>query len=212
MSRRLLTIALVLAAAYGVRVWLDHASAPAFAPHLQRLPRQIGNWSTVRDEYLSLDTLNVLKADDVLMRDYELVPGSRVQLFIAYYRNQRAGESMHSPRNCLPGSGWEQLSMTSLLVDLGNGRQETVSRYLVQKEGAQMLIVYWYQEHDRILADEYGEKLYLMWDSIRGEHRDGAIVRFSVPLRNGLGENQAASQITQFIRVSAAEITKGIFG
>lgn len=211
MTRRLCTIALILLAMGGVRLWFEHFNSEPLAPHLERLPRTIGNWQALRDVELSQDTRKILRAESVLVRDYELAPGSRVQIFVAYYRNQHAGESMHSPRNCLPGSGWEQLSNSSLAVDMGDGRRETVNRYLVEKQGNKMLVVYWYQNHNRIIANEYLGKLYLMWDSIRHQYRDGAIIRITVPAGNGLSEDQATEQVTQFIRSAAPQITKLIF-
>ena len=54
-------------------------------------------------------TVRVVRALDptsYLSRTYR--KGSNdADLFIAFYAQQRAGESMHSPKHCLPGSGWE---------------------------------------------------------------------------------------------------------
>ena len=50
--------------------------------------------------------LDVLRADDTLNRIYRLRAASSY-LFIAYFKTQRYGQSPHSPKNCLPGSGWE---------------------------------------------------------------------------------------------------------
>lgn len=212
MMRRLLTIALLLVATYCTRSWLDRDSVAVFsAPDLEHLPLRIGNWQTVRQGGLSQETLKILHADGVLLRDYKIAPGCRVQLFIAYYRTQHAGESMHSPRNCLPGSGWEPMSSSAVLVDMGNGRKHKINRYLVEKDGKRMLVMYWYQEHDRIVADEYSGKMYLMWDSIHHSQRDGALVRFSAPVRDGLSESQTAEQITQFIRLASPDITSTLF-
>lgn len=210
MTQRLITIALLLAMTFGAWRWLNRDSGLS-APDLERLPTKIGNWQTVRQGGLSQETLKILRADGVLMRDYELAPECRVQLFIAYYRAQHAGESMHSPRNCLPGSGWETMSSSSVLVDMGKGRRQKINRYLVEKGGNQMLVMYWYQEHDRIVADEYSGKMYLMWDSIHDKRRDGALVRFSTPVRDGLSESQAAEQIAKFIQFASPEITSTLF-
>jgi EpsI family protein len=210
-TRRLLAIALVLTIAHGLRVWLDHADPAPPVPRLERLAQKIGNWQTVRDEQLSPEILGILRVDRVLVRDYEIAPGARVQLFIAYYREQHAGESMHSPRICLPGSGWEPVSISRLKADMGTGRREEVNRYLVSKDGRQMLVVYWYQGHERIVADEYAGKFRLMLDSMRRKRRDGAIVRVSLPVGGGLSESQATEQAAQFIQAAAPEITRTLF-
>lgn len=117
---------------------------------------------------------------------------------------------MHSPRNCLPGSGWEPVSASLINADVGGGRIEQLNRYLVEREDKRLLVVYWYQEHNRFIADEYRGKLYLMWDSIRRGTRDGALVRVSLPLDSGVDENEATNTIVQFIHSTAPEITKAL--
>jgi EpsI family protein len=198
---------MILACVYGLRVWLDHGTSAGSVRPLSALPAQIGAWHAVGDDELSPEVRRVLRADDVLARTYEVLPGTRVQMFVAYYRTQRAGESMHSPRNCLPGSGWEPISISLIAADLG-GRKEKLNRYLVEKEDKRLLVIYWYQEHNRIIADAYSGKLYLMWDSIRLHRRDGALVRFSVPVNPGMDEEEKTKTILQFIRVAAPEITR----
>ncbi len=210
MTRRVLTIVALLAVAYSFRLWVTRDLNMPPAPNLEEIPRQLGNWHVVH-EGLSSESASILRADSVLMRDYELSPGAQIRLFIAYYRTQRAGESMHSPRNCLPGSGWQPTSRSYFNADMGQGRMAGVNRYVIEKDGDRMLVVYWYQEHERIIANEYSGKLYLMWDAIRRHQRDGAIVRLSVPLRGGLSEEQALEQTKQFVGFAAPEITNVLF-
>ena len=54
-----------------------------------------------------------------------------LDLFIAFYAQQRAGESMHSPKHCLPGAGWEIWQHDSALV-LTGGQQYEVNKYSIQ--------------------------------------------------------------------------------
>ncbi len=69
-------------------------------------------------------------------------------------------------------------------ADLGLGRSVRFNRYLVGRNGQRLLVIYWYQEHERVIADELLGKFYLVWDSIRLHRRDGPLVRFSLPLAN----------------------------
>ena len=209
MNRRLLIVALILASVFGIRVWLDRDNnTVGLSRPLSTLPATMGAWRVVSDDALSQPIRHVLHADDTLARTYQAFPGTQVQLFIAYYKTQRAGERMHSPRNCLPGSGWEPISVSLLNADVGGGRVETLNRYLVSKEEKRLLVVYWYQEHSRWIANEYRSKLYLTWDSIRKGSRDGALVRISVPLRPGVDEDEATRTILQFIQSSTPEISR----
>jgi EpsI family protein len=208
MNRRLLLVSLILGCLFGIRLLLDRDTAAGAMNPLSAMPTSIGAWHSISEDTLSLPIRQVLHADDLLARTYEVIPGTQVQLFIAYYRTQRSGEAMHSPRNCLPGSGWEPLSVSLIRTDMGRGRMEQLNRYLVEKDGHRLLVVYWYQEHNRVIADEYRGKFYLMWDSIRRGSRDGALVRVSVPLTQGMDENEAAKTIRQFIHSATPEITR----
>jgi EpsI family protein len=207
-NRRLQVVSLILAFTFGTRIWLDRDNATGLSRPLSTLPAQMGAWHSLSEDVPSLPIRKLLRTDDLLARTYEVLPGTQVQLFIAYYKTQRAGERMHSPRNCLPGSGWEPISISLISVDVGGGKIEPLNRYLVSKEDRRLLVVYWYQEHNRWLADEYRSKLYLTWDSIRKGSRDGALVRVSMPIRPGMDEEEATRTILQFIRSAAPEITR----
>jgi EpsI family protein len=208
MNRRLLMVSVILACVFTLRFWLDRDTAAGLRTPLSALPGRIGAWHSISEDPLSPPLRRILHADDLLARSYEVIPGTQVQLFIAYYRTQRAGERMHSPRNCLPGSGWEPLSVSLVNADVGGGRIEQLNHYLVEREEKRLLVVYWYQEHNRFIADEYRGKLYLMLDSIRRGSRDGALVRVSIPLAPGMDENDATKTILQFIRSATPEITR----
>jgi EpsI family protein len=99
-----------------------------------------------------------------------------LNLFIAYYALTKPGESMHSPKNCLPGGGWEILR--SGFTDLqAQGRSYSVNRYVVQKEGARQLVLYWYQSRERVVASEYTGKLLRFWDALTTGDTSGSLVR-----------------------------------
>ena len=125
------------------------------------------------------EELDVLKADDTLTRVYRS-PEGVASLFIAYFKTQRTGQSPHSPKNCLPGSGWQPSSSGTEDVAVGN---ETIhiNRYLVSKGETQSLVLYWYQSHGRVIADEFKAKFYLIEDSIRQHRSDTALVRVVIP-------------------------------
>jgi len=183
MNRRLLMVTTIVVLGLGLRVWL--AAAPVIPPRrpLAEFPRQLGNWEAVSDGAIDAETLAVLKTDDYLVRMYRDKGGEPADLFIAYYRAQRAGESMHSPKNCLPGAGWEpvQNDRVALGTEPG-GRPIWVNRYVVDKDGQRMLTLYWYRENGRTIASEYWGKIYIVWDTFRTGRRDGAIVRITVPM------------------------------
>ncbi len=66
-----------------------------------------GDWAMRENVQLDKETLGVLNADDILSRVYQNgSTGQIATLFVAYFETQRTGKAPHSPKNCLPGSGW----------------------------------------------------------------------------------------------------------
>jgi EpsI family protein len=126
----------------------------------------------------------VLGADDYILRTYRNGAGQTADLFVAYYKAQTAGVGPHSPKNCLPGSGWEPIE--SDRIELGRdraGRPIEVNHYVVEKSRERALVLYWFQARGRVVANEYWGLSYLIWDAFRRGRRDGALVRITVPMR-----------------------------
>lgn len=161
-------------------------SQPLVAP-LNGIDTHIEGWSLATDNPLSAPTLNALKPTAYLARTYRK-GSSQLDLFIAYYAQQRAGESMHSPKHCLPGAGWEIWDHGSAVLPF-DGKNVEVNRYRIENGGSRMLMIYWYQSKDRIVASEYLAKLLLARDTILTGHTAGSIVRVIVPDVPGLSQD-----------------------
>jgi EpsI family protein len=140
----------------------------------------------VRDVAIDKDVQDILKADDTLNRIY-VNPANRVEadLFIAFFKTQRTGQSPHSPKNCLPGSGWEP-TKTGLVSIPVPGLAEPIlaNRYVVSHGDEKAVVIYWYQSHQRIIASEYAAKFWLVADSIRYHRSDTALVKLVLPIPN----------------------------
>jgi EpsI family protein len=87
---------------------------------------------------------------------------------------------MHSPKNCLPGSGWEVWQHGTITVPIG-GQPVTINRYGVENGPSRMTVLYWYQTSDRIVADEYYAKAFLIRDALLEGRTSGSIVRIALP-------------------------------
>ena len=148
------------------------------AQPLSTIPNQIGEWTSVEDAKLDRETEAVLKASDYLYRSYVSEAG-QVNMFMAFYAMQRAGEAMHSPKNCLPGSGWEIWNYDTVELPV-EGTTVEINKYWIQRGRERMLVLYWYQNSERIIANEYSAKAYLVWDAIRTGRTSGSIVRVTV--------------------------------
>jgi EpsI family protein len=188
---RILTIALVIQAA------LFYASSraenvPSMRP-LHDFPRQLSGWMMVQEGYVDDETQAILKADDTLTRTYgsPKFPATP-SLFVAFFKTQRTGKAPHSPKNCLPGSGWEREREDYLDVAIpGMAEPIQVNRYIVSKGEQKSLVLYWYQTQNRVVANEYKAKLLTVGDAIRYNRTDTALVRVVVAV---LGNEAAAQQ------------------
>lgn len=192
MRNRILAVTLLLVLTLSARAWLSAAPVKPARRPLAEFPMQIGEYKVVNSRKIEDDVQKVLKADDYIDRRYVTADGRSADLFIAFYEAQRAGESMHSPKNCLPGSGWEPVLSDTIQVPY-DGSTVAVNRYVVENAGHRSLILYWYQSPNRIIASEYAGKFYLVYDAIKTKRRDGAIVRlvFDLPKSASLETVQA---------------------
>lgn len=154
-------------------------------PPLSSFPRALNGWNS-SDVPITQDVRDVLGQGDFLLRDYRDGGGSGdVYLFIAYFASQRAGDTIHSPKNCLPGAGWAPIQTGRVTIAAPGHAPFQANRYLIAKSDERQLVLYWYWAHNRAVASEYAAKFYLVTDSIRMHRTDGSLVRLSMPLAPG---------------------------
>ncbi len=173
--------AALLALTWAAATMSANRSPEPLVQPLNSIPQQIGDWTASADRYLDADTERVLKPTAYLSRVYRR-GGVFLDFFTAFYALQEAGETMHSPRNCLPGSGWEvwRHETVDVLVD---GKRVTLNNYGVQNGARRMVVLYWYQTPERIVASEYYAKVCLVWDAVMRSRTSGSIVRIVAPDR-----------------------------
>lgn len=171
-----------------------HSRGEVFPPRrsLQSFPQQLGPWVGT-DVPLDRDVLAVLGPGDFLLRVYQNQQQSEppADLFIAYFPSQRTGDTIHSPKNCLPGAGWTAVESRRVPLALPGRPPFPANRYIIAKGGSRELVLYWYWAHGRGVASEYWAKYYLVADSIRMNRSDGALVRLTTPIAAGETANAA---------------------
>ena len=186
LNARLLVAVTLLA---GTALFLQtRAGSEVFPPRqpLENVPEKLGSW-TGSDVEISQEVRDILGNGEFLQRVY--FPDSKdqppVDLFIAYFPSQRAGDTIHSPKHCLPGAGWLPLESSRISIQPSGGPPIVVNRYIVGKGESRQLVLYWYWAHARAVASEYWAKFYLVADSIRMNRSDGALVRVNTPMVEG---------------------------
>jgi EpsI family protein len=134
---------------------------------------------------LEQNVLDVLKLSDYIMRAYVPTNGQSsplVWLYVGYHQSQRAGATYHSPKLCLPGAGWQLVELDQVSVPVEGRIPITINKVLTQKGLDKQVVLYWYHDRGRVIANEYWAKSYMIWDAITQHRTDGSLVRISVPV------------------------------
>jgi EpsI family protein len=197
----------ILLALFVVTAVIAHASrSAAVAPiATSTFPRSIGAWQAAADVPVDEDTARQLGADAYINRSYAGAGTAPIGLYIAYYSSQRPGVSIHSPLHCLPGTGWEPLSVGTVDVAGPDGSAGRVRRMIVRKNLDRAVVLYWYDVHGRMVASELASKLFLLADSVRLHRSDAALVRVAVPVTQS--PERAEQQALAFVRDLVPQVT-----
>ncbi len=178
-------------------------------PPLSEVPLKLSSWEG-NEQRIEPRLVEAAGVDDYLSRVYTDAHGNRIDLYIGYYEGQRTGDLIHSPKNCLPGTGWEPVRTRRLIVNMPQGSRIVVNEYLVEKGLDHQLVLYWYQARGRVIASEYWGKVWMVFDSISRNRTDGALVRVSTPTRDG--EVAARARAMEFVRMIYPRLTELIPG
>jgi len=166
---------------------------------LTSFPNQVESWAGRRSpiERVYLDTL---KLDDYIMADFVRDRRDQVNFYVAWYDSQRAGQSAHSPRSCLPGGGWRITALDQVDVPGTHvaGLPLRANRAQIELGNQKQLVYYWFQQRGRVITNEYMVKWYLFWDALTRQRTDGALVRLVTQLKAGESYEAGDARLTQF--------------
>jgi exosortase D (VPLPA-CTERM-specific) len=170
-------------------------------------PRDLGEWKGERDRLAPI-FVDALKFDDYLLADFVNSAGKPVNLYVAYYGSQRKGASVHSPRTCIPGDGWEIGDLQQRDIGAGGdgGRRLRVNRVVIQKGDASQLVYYWFQQRGRLMTNEYLVKWFLFQDALTQARTDGALVRLTTPIMPGAAIEDADERLVELARLVAVAL------
>jgi EpsI family protein len=151
---------------------------PPAPPDLPRLPVEIGNWKRLSEVPIASDVAHEIGADWMSSCTY-FHPSARstADLFVAWFQSQRGGASQpHSPKVCLPAAGWRPETTGEIALATRAGAVQ-VNRYVITKGKERAVVLYWYQTPRRVIAGEWGAKLWLVADALQDHRTDTALVR-----------------------------------
>ncbi len=162
-------------------------------------PLVVGEWECASRERMEDKIEKRLGVSDYMICSYENEQAAAkwVGIYLGYHERQvregaksSAESSIHPPRHCLPGAGWDIIHSEVTTLDLPGVPNAEVNRLIIAKGEARQVVYYWYQERGRIIASDYLKIVYLFWDRATRARSDGALVRFTIPYKRG-GEEGA---------------------
>ncbi|HEX6641893.1 MAG TPA: EpsI family protein [Thermoanaerobaculia bacterium] len=149
------------------------------------LPRRFANFEG-RDVTLAAEEVQVAGVSEYLFREFipdaeAGDPATSFSVYVGYYDSQTQGRTIHSPKNCLPGAGWEALQSERVTIETTEGPR-VANQYLLQRDEQQALVLYWYQGRGRVESNEYLVKAQLLRDAALRGRSEEALVRIVVPI------------------------------
>lgn len=201
MTTRLFVITVCLLVAGGIRFRADQPEQVPLRDPLQKLPLQIESWRGRDAAPFPDDVVAVLGVDEYVSRSYRTPASATVSLYVGYYQSQRQGDAIHSPMNCLPGAGWQPIETGRLSIDVPGHPPLDVNRVIIQKGLDRQLALYWYQSHGRVIANEYWSKVFMVYDAVRLNRSDAALVRVISPITSADSDaGDATRRAIDFVR------------
>ena len=182
-ARFLVTVGLLIGATVYLHASADALRVPGHRP-LKELPSLLGSFRGT-DLPLTARVIESAGMDDYVNRRYSDDEGNWLDLYIGYYNSQRTGDVIHSPRNCLPGAGWEQKRTGYQSIGIPGSPGLVVNDFLIVKGLERQVVLYWYQGRGRAIASEYSSKFWMMSDALLRRRSDGALVRISMHVADG---------------------------
>lgn len=208
MTVRLVIVAVVLLGGTMLLHAMSHGEPVLSRESLKDLSYKIGDWTGV-EAPLPPNIVTAVSVTDYTNRRYFRPTEPEVDLYIGYYASQRTGDTIHSPKNCLPGSGWDPIHQGYTSIPLADGQPIKVNEYVVAQDLQRDLVFYWYQGRGRVIASEYWGKFWMIDDAITRNRTDGALVRLITPIAPD-GESAAHARLEKFAQIIFPSLSKFI--
>jgi EpsI family protein len=183
--KRVLIVSLILIMTAILVRFVSHSDDIKLDKPLSTFPKEVGEW-TGKEAHFEQSVYDILGVDDSYLAYYYNREERNVQIYIGYYQSQREGEQIHSPKNCMPGGGWniKESSLEEISLKGVNPGKIKVIKLLLEKDEQKQIVFYWYQGNGRFISSEYSQRLYMVIDSMLKHRTNGSFVRLITPVLN----------------------------
>ena len=138
-------------------------------------PLAKGDW-VGQPEVVPSFVTDLLKPKAIFSATYTNSQGIQIHLLFDYFVTAGSFGGPHSPRNCLPGSGWVITGQQKRTIAVGS-REISAGRLLLRLDRTRQIVDFWYVTNYGETASDYLFKFYSMISSLTLQPRDVAFVR-----------------------------------
>lgn len=193
---RFIFIMLLLAAAGTYMNFHRDLEVPLARP-FGEFPASHAGWRMTGQANLGENIIKVLMPTDYLSRRYAREDGASVDMYLSFFNGGPDAGRIHSPKHCLPGGGWTEMSSRHTTLDLG-GEAVDLAQAVYAMGNNREVIYYWFSMRGKTMSDEFSLKIAEITGSMFHRRRDQSFMRISV---QGGGSLEAAEkQIEDFLR------------
>ena len=205
---RIVTTACVLLLALFITEIATRSERIEPSRNFDTFPRTIGSWQGRMDQF-DPEVYNILGVDDSILMNFRSPDNRYVNLYVGFYQSQKEGDLIHSPKNCMPGAGWNIVKSRIEPVHFPEtGKAMKVILLELEKGSQKQLVLYWFQSRGRIISSEYWQKIWLVIDSITKSRTDGSFVRLIAPV--GDSKEKALETLKSFARLISPHLNEYI--
>ncbi len=198
--KNVIIIAVIMVSTFVILTLTNHSENIKANKPFNSFPMIIGPWHGVTSRF-DQKVYDILGVNDSILASYRSKTMGEVQLYVGFYQSQKEGDLIHSPKNCLPGSGWNIIRTSIEKIAVGSPaapKSINVIKLILKQDDQEQVVLYWFQSRGRIISSEYMQKIWLVIDSITKHRTDGSFVRVIAPVVKN--EDATVKIMKNFIR------------
>jgi EpsI family protein len=176
-KKRFIAVLVIFAVTFAACTVIKYYRAPVGREvAIEQLPLVIDGWNGKVLE-MSAGVRELLSPDQLFTASYVSPAGGKVEFFVDYFSPENTTGAIHSPRNCLPGSGWVIVGSEPRTIQAGEKRI-SASRMYLSYGNSKEVMDFWYITRYGETANDYVLKFNTMISSLTLRPTDKAFVRF----------------------------------
>ena len=189
---------LILTSAYSYTLRYSKVN-PNIPVDLESIPLRIGDWSG-KSLKIDKEVIEILKSDQSILRKYVNSQGEEVYLYMCYFKDQKYGAQIHSPKHCLPGGGWTILKHERIVLPSTDSiiPEHKVNLLEISNGKIKQMVLYWFATGNTTISSEWMLKLNLIKNALLGKPRDATFIRLSFSLTDEQDINHRSKVLINF--------------